>query len=257
MAEPRDDVLAAWQAAGTDELMLPTGTEVRVMLPGPGAMARHGLTPGALRGIVGRLTGEINQGGMSDDDWAAWEASVNILICDTVIEVRPPGRELFEAWTIRPADLAERRLPPVDHDALVTLVMRLDSADRIDARSRAALSGTPAMAAARARARHVVATLPDWMSFVESDEGMLCALTARTFGQRPSALLNIADPVIGYAVDEALMLRLALTKPDRQQPLTTSAYERPEIEPYDPAVAAAVQDAHLERLRAEGKLRTH
>lgn len=33
-------------------------------------------------------------------------------------------------------------------------------------------------------------------------------LTAKTFGARPSELLGLSDPVVAYAVDEAVAIRL-------------------------------------------------
>lgn len=250
--DPREEVASAWQDAGTDTVMLPTGTEVRVLLPGPGAMARLELTPSALRGIVGRLTGDLAHGGMSEADWARWRDSIRALIADAVTAIRPPGRQEFSEHRVEPTD----KVPPIDEDALTALVLRLEAPAQVDARSRVALGGQPAVVAGAAWARAAHGTLPAWQAFVASDEGLRCAISARTWGQRPSALLGITEPVVAYAVDEALALRLVLVgRPKaRKDPLPPEAYERVGPVRHDDQVAEEVARAHLELLAAEGRV---
>lgn len=253
--DPRDQVATAWQEAGTDQVMLPTGTEARVMLPGPGAMARLELTPGALRGIVGRLTGKLEHGGMSADDWQRWRGAIRELIAEAVTAVRIPGGEDFAPHRVDPDD----RIPPIDEDALTTLVLRLESPAQVDARSRVAHGGQPAAVAGATWARAAHSTLPAWEPFIGSDEGLRCALSARTWGTRPSILLGITEPVVAYAVDEALALRLLLQQRTSRSkdPLPPEFYEDTGRVPYDADVAADVARAHLEQLAAEGRVRTH
>ena len=255
MAEPRDEVLAAWQAAGTEELMLPTGTEIRMLLPGPGALARLGLSPTTLLTIAAHRTGEIEHGGMSDEDWARWEAKIAVLICDSVLAIKPPGFDDFAEWTFSPDDLKQHRVPPVDHDALVSLVTTFETPAQVDARSRVVHRGMSVSHAARIFAREEARTIPGWGEFIESEQGLMVALTARTFGQLPSTMLRIDNPTTALAVDVGAMGRIAFLRPAKKQPLDPDYYERPDAEPYDPAVAAEVQNAHLERLRAEGRLK--
>ena len=248
-----DEVLAAWAAAGTDTVTLPTGTEVQLMLPGPGALARRGMTPGVLRGIVSRLSGDVARAGMTDQDWATWEAEIRELIADAVVAIRPPGRDDFTEHRITP----EAKIPPVDEDSLVAMVLRFESPAQVTVRSRAVLAGQPARGAAAAWARTAHATLPAWEAFVDSDEGYLCAISARTWGTRPSELLGIGDPVVGYAVDEALAIRLVLGKDSARkdrQPLPAEAYEQVGRIPHDPAIAEEVAAWHVQLLRAEGRL---
>jgi len=45
-------------------------------------------------------------------------------------------------------------------------------------------------------------------SFVAGSTATLVGLTAKTFGTRPSVLLGVPDPVVAYALDEAIALRL-------------------------------------------------
>ena len=253
--DPRDELASAWEEAGTDTVLLPTGTEVRVMLPGPGAMARLELTPAALRGIVGRMTGDLAHGGMSDADWERWRAAIRELVADAVTAVRPPGREGFTPHRVEPTD----KVPPIDEDALTALVLRLEAPAQVDARSRLALGGQPAVVAGAVWARAAHSTLPAWQDFVASDEGLRCALSARTWGTRPSALLGITEPVVAYAVDEALALRLVFVRKPKatKDPLPPEFYEQVGRVPHDDAIAADVARDHLEQLAAEGRVRTH
>lgn len=248
--DPREEVASAWSEAGTETVLLPTGTEVRIMLPGPGSLARHGVTPGTLREIAARRTGKVEHAGVSDADWTAWEASIRQLLAEAVVAIRPPGREAFAEHTIHPDD----RIPGADEDALVALVLHLESPAQVDLKSRAVLSGQPARAGGTAWVRTAHRTLPAWISFVESHEGLLCALTARTFGQRPSVLLGIDDPVVAYAVDEALAMRLLLPRSARKEPLPIDVYESVAAG-HDDDVARQVAEAHVARLQAEGRLR--
>lgn len=256
--DPRDEVATAWQEAGTDQVVLPTGTEAQLLLPGPGAMARLELTPSALRGIVGRLTGDLEHAGMSDEDWQRWRGAIRSLIADAVVAIRLPGGDDFRAHRIEPDD----RVPPIDEDALTALVLRLESPAQVNARSLVAMGGQPAAMAGATWARAAHGTLPAWESFIASDEGLRCAISARTWATRPSQLLGIAEPVVAYAVDEALALRLTLLQrrpaaASRKDPLPPEYYERTGRVPFDTAVAEDVARAHLEQLAAEGRLREH
>lgn len=255
MPDAGEDVLEAWAASGTHTVLLPNRTEVRVMLPGPGALARHGVTPGVLRGIVGRLTGAVEHAGMAEADWERWEGKLRILVSDEVVAVRPPGWDDFKEYRIEPDDIANRKLPPADYDALVAIALRLEAPEQVTLRSQI-LHGTPvapALVASFAQAEQ--RTLPAWMEFVESSEGLVCAMTARTFGKLPSELLHIDDEVTAYNVDTALMLRLAFAKKEQPAAAGDGAYERPEVPPYDPAVAEQSFRDHIALLQREGRLR--
>lgn len=244
------DAATDWQAAGTITVLLPTGTEIRGMLPGSGSLARRGITPGILRDIASRLTGEAGQGGMSDEDWATWEDKVRDVIAEFVTAIRPPGHDEFSEHRIEP----EHRVPPIDLDALIAIALRFESPAQVDARSRVALKGQPATSAASLWARTAHATLPAWSEFIESGEGLLCAISARTWGCRPSALLGIDDPVVAYAVDEALSLRLLyLNRGKRKGPHADEFYESVQV-PYDPDLHARSQAARIAELKAEGLL---
>lgn len=254
MVDVGDDVLEAWAASGTETVMLPNRTEVRVMLPGPGALARHGVTPGVLRGIVGRLTGAVEHAGMAEADWETWDAKLRILVSDAVVALRPPRHDEFSEYRLTPERIAQRKVPPADYDALVAMVLRLEAPAQVDARSRA-LHGEPMSPALVARfAKAEQRTVPAWMTLVESSEGLMCAMTARMFGKLPSELLHIDDEVTAYAVDTALMLRLALARNEKTEPMPADAYERPDVPPFDPAEADRAYQEHLALLRREGRL---
>jgi hypothetical protein len=51
--------------------------------------------------------------------------------------------------------------------------------------------------------------------FVESPAAMTLAGTAQRFGQRPSSLLGLRDPVVALALDQALAVRLAIDEDRR------------------------------------------
>jgi hypothetical protein len=53
---------------------------------------------------------------------------------------------------------------------------------------------------------------------VGSERALSLALTARTFGQRPSDLIGVPDPVVALVVDEALALRLMGAGEDESGP---------------------------------------
>ncbi|MCA1570306.1 MAG: hypothetical protein LC798_08320 [Chloroflexi bacterium] len=239
------DIAAAWEEAGTVTVMLATGTEVRGMLPGTGALARRGLTPGVLIGIVSRLEGTSidAHGGMSDEDWEAHEGKVRDLVGDFVTSIRPPGHEEFAPHVIEP----EHRVPPEDLDALTAIVLRFESPAQVDARHRARLRGMPLTSAAAAWSRTAGQTLPAWESLITSDEAFLYDWTAHRYGCRPSDLLNIDDRVIASSVDVALATRALMrsSRPRRESP-------EPLTVPYDPAMQERSRTAHTERLRAKG-----
>jgi hypothetical protein len=247
---------ASWQALGTDEVTLPTGACVRLLLPGPGALARHGVTPQTLATWAEGLTGQLRHGGLSEEEWQRWEGAIRLLICDAVLKLRLPSGEFEEpgkflgrdGGPLIVEDFIERRIPPIDVDALTQLVLRLEAPARIDLASRVALGGMPVAEVARAWVRTEHMALPGWMGFMKSDEGLRCAISARTWGTRPSTLLGIPDPVVAYAVDEALAMRLATLGMKRRPALPE------DVPAYDPAIARESEESHLAQLRAEGRL---
>ena len=50
---------------------------------------------------------------------------------------------------------------------------------------------------------------------MESEEALLLAARARAFGGDPSSRLTISDPVVAYALDDALFHRLIAAQPSK------------------------------------------
>lgn len=44
--------------------------------------------------------------------------------------------------------------------------------------------------------------------FVDGTEALILGMTAKTFATRPSLLLGVGDPVVAYALDESIAMRL-------------------------------------------------
>lgn len=95
-----------------------------------------------------------------------------------------------------------------------------------------------------------------------SDEAVGVALTAKTWGARPSALLTISHPVAALAVDDALAHLLlavghrpAVGRPDAEVTAAGDRYEVPAdwgVPLRDPERQAAAQAAYRALLRREG-----
>ena len=60
-----------------------------------------------------------------------------------------------------------------------------------------------------------------------SPQGELLAHTARTWGQRPSAMLGLTDPVVAYALDEALALVLRIREMEARQSAKDRRHDPP------------------------------
>lgn len=132
----QDDALDAWQAAGTDEVMLPTGTAVRMTRPSFERLAREGLMTGALRAAA--LRDDRGGGTPTPEDQGARERS-HALVGEHLLEFRPPGRE----WTPAPPEVTAgdlSKLPPIDRETLVALVLHARTPRYVDTTSRVALN---------------------------------------------------------------------------------------------------------------------
>jgi hypothetical protein len=104
--------------------------------------------------------------------------------------------------------------------------------------------------------------LPAGPPFVASDEALLLALGAKTWGVRPSSLLTISEPVVALALDDALLQRLiaahASTKPRADVPPPPgSRYETLDdlgVPLWNEARARERAAAHEQKLRREGRI---
>jgi len=133
---PVDAGLAAWQAAGTDEVMLPTGTEVRIYRPSLEILAREELLTGTLR--LAALRERSGSNAPSDDETRAAQDKAHRLVGEHLREFHPPSG----AWLPVPPEIAGgdlSMLPPVDREALVALTLHARSPRYVDTRSRLAL----------------------------------------------------------------------------------------------------------------------
>lgn len=134
-ADGQAEGLAAWRAAGTDEVMLPTGTEVRIFRPSLERLAREELLVGTLR--LAALREGTSKTPPTEEAKAAWDKS-HRLVAEHLLGFRPPGGE----WLPTPPEIVEgdlSPLPPVDREALVALMLHARSPRLIDTRSRLAL----------------------------------------------------------------------------------------------------------------------
>jgi hypothetical protein len=129
----REAVLEAWQAAGTELTMLPSGVEVRLDLPSLAQLELNGLTSRPLTSLV------MNGGTARHAKWRpAWGEEVRELIAEAVVGIRPPGFAEVEPYRLTVEDLAADppKLPRSDLEALGYLVLRLRTPRGEDAVSR-------------------------------------------------------------------------------------------------------------------------
>jgi hypothetical protein len=176
----RDPVLAAWQAAGTELTMLPSGMEVRLEQVPVAEMVRSGFLPGQLRALALRFASPqgVEPSEMELAEQARWAELERLMISRWVVAVR---------WTCECHDCLERRteplveqpyqltvealaadppvMPRVDLVALADLVTYARTPKQVDALSRVAHDQMEADAAAAIVDREQVNTLAGWGSF--------------------------------------------------------------------------------------------
>lgn len=138
----RDDLLNAWQATGTDLVMLPSYAEVRLDLPSVPALLASGQMPGYLRALAMKFMGEegVDTDEFSDEDKEKWTKFENLLISNAVVALKPPGWDKEAPFRITLEDLEADppRVPRYDRIALRDMCLRLRTPKMVDCLSRVA-----------------------------------------------------------------------------------------------------------------------
>lgn len=173
-AAPSLDAARAWQAAGADVVMLPSGVEVQLRLPTVAGLAMRGALPAMLTNLALRYAGDgVDVPQLSAEERAKWDALERELVCDAIHGVRPPGFDEFERWRPRPDDLAAQppAIPSVDLESLIGLVLRLQTPVQVDSLSRVAHGLIDADEATRRMSGEEAATLDGWSRFRDQRRG--------------------------------------------------------------------------------------
>jgi hypothetical protein len=189
--EERDPVLAAWQAAGTDLTMLPSGMEVRLEQVPVAEMIRTGFLPGSLRQLALRFASSegVEPDKLETEERARWAELENLMIsrwvtavrwiCECPTCTRRRAKGSLEPFEERPYKLTPEQLaaePPVmariDLVALHDIVLFARTPLQVDALARVAhdqMTGDEAAAIVDAEQSN---TLTGWASFRGQSGGL-------------------------------------------------------------------------------------
>jgi hypothetical protein len=196
----RDPVLAAWQAAGTELTMLPSGMEVRLEQVPVAEMIASGFLPGQLRALAIRFSTPegVSPSELDAVERARWAELTNLMISRWVVAVR---------WTCECPDCLERRaepipeqayrltpetlaadppvMPRVDLAALNDVVVFARTPKQVDATSRVAHGQMDGDTAAAVIDREQVKTLAGWGSFRDLRRGLDAHANGEGVGPAP------------------------------------------------------------------------
>jgi hypothetical protein len=135
----RSAAMAAWTAAGTQLVMLPSSVEVRVDLPSIPALIASGQMPGYLRSMAMKVVGseEIDPAALTDEDRERWDEFERLLISQTVVAFKPPGMD-EQPGRITMDDLKADPCPIPRDDLLAirNMALRIQTPAMVDAMSR-------------------------------------------------------------------------------------------------------------------------
>jgi hypothetical protein len=188
----REEALAAWQAAGTDIILLPSGVEARLDIPTLGRMLARGILPGHLRALALKVNSPegVKLASLSEDETRDWDELEQLMIADCVIAIRPPGFKKLTPFRLSPEDVAADppKLPRVDLEALRNIVLRIRTPKQIDALSRLAFGQMTREDATLIVDKEQVNTIVAWATF--RDERRRAGMRA----QRKSVGKPAVDP---------------------------------------------------------------
>lgn len=202
--EARDPVLAAWQAAGTQLTMLPSGMEVRLEEVPVAEMVRSGFLPTQLRSLAMRFASApgVEPDKLEAAEQARWAELERLMICRWVVGVRwtcdcplcvdrrgAADPILEQAYRLTPEQLAADPplMPRLDIAALADVVVAARTPRQVDAMSRVAHGQLDADEAWRIIESERVNTLEGWSSF----RGQRRGLDAHAHGQ------DLGGPAVG------------------------------------------------------------
>lgn len=135
----RSAAMAAWQAAGTELVMLPSSVEVRVELPSIPALIGSGQMPGYLRSLAMKFMGteDMNADNLNDEERKKWEDFERLLITQTVVAFKPPGMpETPGRITMEDLKADPCPIPRDDLLAIRNIALRIQTPKMVDATSR-------------------------------------------------------------------------------------------------------------------------
>lgn len=209
----RDPVLAAWQAAGTDLTMLPSGMEVRLEEIPMAEMIRSGFLPGQLLQLATRFASSegVEPSKLEAEERANWDDLERQMICRWLVAVR---------WTCECGGCTKRRavagidpipetpklltpdqlaadpppMPRVDLVALRDIVIYARTAVMVDAMSRVAHEQLGADEAARILEQERLNTLEGWSTFRGERPGVPDGAHREGLGEVAERLSRAAPP---------------------------------------------------------------
>lgn len=172
------EALEAWGQRGLHEVLLPSGTTVRIRIPEADQLIRKGLLPGDLMDVASRfVTTGVDLEAAPADDRMRFDLMVRHMVASMIRGVQADDG----TWMDLPAGLQvslidELELPPDDIRALELIARRSTTPAVVSAASRAALAGRAALdRAAPGLAdlveREAAATVDGWSSFRGEPEG--------------------------------------------------------------------------------------
>ena len=129
--------LEAWSQASLREVLLPSGTWVRIRLTPIEQLVKRDLLPDDLTGIALRMATEgVNTRGMDAEGFGSFLRLVDEIVCQMIRAVK-----VGEEWTpvtLKPGDLAEFDFPGDDIEQLGLIAIRKTSAEKVTLDSKIA-----------------------------------------------------------------------------------------------------------------------
>ncbi len=135
------DIGAAWMAAGTITVMLPSEMQVKVEETSVPQLMVRGVFPSYLRSMADQFMGDgVDPSKLDAGETAKWKEMVALLARHMVREVALPGSDDFAPYMLTPEQVNDDdpRMPRVDLEALQHMVLHLRSPREVDATSRLA-----------------------------------------------------------------------------------------------------------------------
>lgn len=172
------EALEAWGKRGLHEVLLPSGTTVRIRIPEADQLIRKGLLTGELLEVASRfVTTGVELKDATSEELLRFDLMVRHMVANMIRGVQAEDG----TWMDLPAGLQvelidQLELPPDDIRALELIARRATTPAIITAASRASLAGLEAIDAAApeiaaAAEREAAATVDGWAAFRREPEG--------------------------------------------------------------------------------------
>lgn len=135
------EALSAWAARGLREVLLPSGTEVRIRIPEADLLIRKGLLPDDLLAVASRfVTTGVDLDRSTDEDRLRFNELVRHLVANMVRGIRDEAGGWVDI-TVTADQMDELELPPDDIRLLELIARRQATPEIGSAASRAMQAG--------------------------------------------------------------------------------------------------------------------